>query len=467
MGTVKVPRQRIKYRDSGRSETPSSKVWKLPRQVSISRMLKNETSNVGMKESYGKTLRQIEQETGESGIISKSSVCKIFHNSGAELGAAQAKRAKKEFIKDKTARGLIGRVGAQMGEEHFCRLYLGIDELALEEVAAAFQQIEWEPSIDISKVLPMAEQEIEPSADAAISAQPSAGQALEVAAQSGEKVMDIESQVGVGSTPIIEASATAAAIDEKKPSDEVVVQLDEVVVRKQRSGNEKVVQYNGVIKTAAKTIYCSATTSAQLIIQVSSVLAALGVHLWEKKLYVIGDGVDWIGNWVTGCAVKEKRYTLCWYHLWAKCRDMINDAIVGQGNRKIVRKAMFKYLWRGKVRGALDYLKKLEEDVEDGLSTVKIRCLSDIAGLKNYIVRRQAYIPDYQAQRKMGNWIASTQIEKFNDFAVSARCKHGGSRWTEKGVNAVAVLETARRNGELAEWQATGKLPSWSELLGA
>jgi hypothetical protein len=467
LGTVKVPRQRIKYRDSGRSETPSSRIWKLPRQVKISRGLKNETSNIAMKESYGKTLKQIEQETGEAGILSKSSVCKIFHNSGAELGAAQAKRAKKEFIKDKTARGLIGRAGAQIGEEHFCRLYLGIEELSMEEVGAAFKQIQWEPSIDITSVLPMAEQGIEPSADAAINAEIGAGQALEVAVQAAEAAIDEVAQGGAGSTPIIAASATTAAIDEKKPIDEVIAQLDEVVIRKQQDEDEKLLQYNGTIKAGAKTIYCSATTSGQLIFQVSSVLAAMGVHRGEKKLLVIGDGADWINNFVAGCATKEKRYILCWFHLWEKCRGMINDAIVGLPDRKIVRKALFKYLWRGKVRGALDYLKKLVEDVEDGLSTVKIKSLSEIAGLKNYIVRRAEYIPDYQARRKSGEWIASTQIEKFNDFAVSARCKRDGSRWTSKGVNAIAVLETARRNGELAEWQATGKLPSWGELLTA
>jgi hypothetical protein len=455
-GTVSVPHQRIKYKGTGRTETPSAKYWKLPGQVSISRKLKSETCNLAMAESYGKTVRQIEQERGEIGIISKSSVVKIFHEGGAELSAADAARAKKEFISDKTAGGLIGRAGAQLGEEHFCRLYLGIEELALEEVAAAFKQIEWEPSIENAGVVASQEQEIEPEADAAISAQIGAEQAIEVATITGEC-----------STPTIMESAPAIAIEEKKEIEEVIAQLDEVVVKKQPGTKEKVVQYNGVIKTAAKTIYCSATTSAQLIIQVSSVLAALGVHLCEKKLLVIGEGADWIGNWVAGCAIKEKRYTLCWYHLWEKCRGLINDAIVGQENRKIVRKALFKYLWRGRVRAVLDYLKKLVEDVEDGLSTVKIKCLSDIVGLKNYIIRRQSYIPNYQAQRKAGIWIASTQIEKFNDFAVSARCKRDGSRWTDKGVNAIAVLETARRNGELAQWQATGKLPSWGELLAA
>jgi hypothetical protein len=40
-------------------------------------------------------------------------------------------------------------------------------------------------------------------------------------------------------------------------------------------------------------------------------------------------------------------------------------------------------------------------------------------------------------------------VEQFNDRSVSARCQHRGMEWTEAGVVALAVLEAARRNGEL------------------
>ena len=63
--------------------------------------------------------------------------------------------------------------------------------------------------------------------------------------------------------------------------------------------------------------------------------------------------------------------------------------------------------------------------------------------------------------QKNKEWIASTQIEKFNDFAISVRCKGNGQRWTSKGVSAIAAIETARRNGELVEWQAREELPSY------
>ncbi|MFI5460065.1 MAG: hypothetical protein ACHRXM_31995, partial [Isosphaerales bacterium] len=56
-------------------------------------------------------------------------------------------------------------------------------------------------------------------------------------------------------------------------------------------------------------------------------------------------------------------------------------------------------------------------------------------------------------------WIASTRVEKFNDWAVSGRCKHQGMSWSPKGVLALAAMEAARRNGELNHWRQRRELP--------
>jgi len=50
-------------------------------------------------------------------------------------------------------------------------------------------------------------------------------------------------------------------------------------------------------------------------------------------------------------------------------------------------------------------------------------------------------------------------VEKFNDWAVSGRCKHRGMSWSPQGVLALAVLEAARRNGELDRWRHDRELP--------
>lgn len=69
------------------------------------------------------------------------------------------------------------------------------------------------------------------------------------------------------------------------------------------------------------------------------------------------------------------------------------------------------------------------------------------------------HIPDYQRRKRAGLWIASTRVEKYNDWAVSGRCKHRGMSWSPQGVLALAALEAARRNGELEGWREDRALP--------
>lgn len=62
-------------------------------------------------------------------------------------------------------------------------------------------------------------------------------------------------------------------------------------------------------------------------------------------------------------------------------------------------------------------------------------------------------------------WIASTRVEKFNDWSVASRCKGQGRSWGAAGVTAIAVLVAAERNGELSAFRRDGVLPAW-ELTG-
>ena len=55
-----------------------------------------------------------------------------------------------------------------------------------------------------------------------------------------------------------------------------------------------------------------------------------------------------------------------------------------------------------------------------------------------YLEKRRAYIPNYQQRQRAGLWIASTRVEKYNDWAVSARCKRQGMSWSPQGVLALA-----------------------------
>ena len=84
-----------------------------------------------------------------------------------------------------------------------------------------------------------------------------------------------------------------------------------------------------------------------------------------------------------------------------------------------------------------------------------------IDGLIGYLEARRPYLVDYEARRRAGLWIASNRVEKFNDWSVSQRCKWRGMSWTPAGVVGLAVLEAARRNGELPTWRAQHRLPAW------
>jgi hypothetical protein len=115
-----------------------------------------------------------------------------------------------------------------------------------------------------------------------------------------------------------------------------------------------------------------------------------------------------------------------------------------------LEKELLGQLWEGEVDAAIELLRGALEWVRNPAA---------VEELIAYLERRRGYIPDYQQRRRAGLWIASTRVEKYNDWAVSARCKHQGMSWSPQGVLALAVLEAARRNGELDAWRRDRVLP--------
>ena len=118
--------------------------------------------------------------------------------------------------------------------------------------------------------------------------------------------------------------------------------------------------------------------------------------------------------------------------------------------RRAFEKDLLGLLWEGRVDAALDLLRGALEWVRTP------RGVEDLIG---YLEERRAYLPDYQQRQREGLWIASTRVEKFNDWAVSARCKHRGMSWSPQGVLALEALEAARRNGERDGWRQGHELP--------
>ena len=104
--------------------------------------------------------------------------------------------------------------------------------------------------------------------------------------------------------------------------------------------------------------------------------------------------------------------------------------------RRAFEKELLGQLWEGKVNAAIELLKGALEWVRNPAA---------VKELIAYLEKRRAYIPDYQQRQRAGLWIASTRVEKYNDWAVSARCKNRGMSWSPQGVLALAALEAAQR----------------------
>ena len=94
----------------------------------------------------------------------------------------------------------------------------------------------------------------------------------------------------------------------------------------------------------------------------------------------------------------------------------------------------------GKVDAAMELLRGALEWVNNP------QAVEDLIG---YLEKRRAFIPDTQERQRVGLWIASTRVEKFNDWAISARCKHRGMSWTPQGVLALAAIEA---RGGMGNW---------------
>ena len=497
-GRVPIKRTRIKHKATGSTEIPAKRIWQTPKQAMISQGLKNAVCSLVAKESFNSTVRQLERESGEAKLLSKTTVGNILKNEGRALAAAQQARAEQVFAADATATVLLGRAGAHIAENYFERTFLNGEELNSEaDAERVFDQVMWDPYQELVKhqahqaepapqpQLHQAQEQAEaPELEPEPAGKPAENNCAAVSEQG--RVRDLERErEQISIEQVAEREPIAASIDEasidKARADAcggvcagavgakdvaaavpIIAQLDEVVARKQPGDKRaRVVHYNGSVKSGDHTYYCSGSTSTQLVYQVGAVLAQLGLHQGAPRLLVLSDCADWITNWANGIGIVEKEHRFCWWHLRHRCRELVGEGFTNKEDRDAVRKVLLQYLWRGQADKALTYVKQLIADYEDGISKLGVKGIKELEALKNYLIKRQPYIPDYQARRKNKESIASTQIEKFNDWSISTRCKGEGRRWSHAGVAAIAALETARRNGELAAWQQRRELPAW------
>jgi hypothetical protein len=401
-GEVTVQRSRILHKRDGRIEVPSAVAWDTSHQLMITRNLRDavcdQMSDQSTRESHG----DVCQYAGDEDLLGPSTIIDIVHQEGQHLIAAQRERAR-AILADapETQSALLGPAVVDPDD----LTGLADDDPPFDDSEEA--QAEWE------------------QAQAEWIATGFAG---------CEPAFPIDK-------------------DEPRAEDErfVLVEPDEVKTRAQpSSGRKEVWTYTAVVLVAGVRYAFAEATAEGLWLQVGALLLELGVVSGERRLLVLGDGACWIRTWFEGLGIEPKAMIVCWWHLRKRCYESMSTAGGPRERRRAFEKELLGRLWEGKVDEALELLRGAMEWV---------RTPKGVEELIGYLEKRRAFLPDYRERQRAGLWIASTRVEKFNDWAVSERCKHRGMSWSPQGVLALAALEMARRNGELEGWRRDGELP--------
>jgi hypothetical protein len=396
-GTVHVCRRRIEHRADGTTEVPSAHAWQTPRQVALTPGLKDAACDGLLRDSAQQTVARIDTRAGEVGLLAKTTVLEIVPEEGQPLQAAAHARAEAVYARDPEALRLLVPTPPPDGQD----------------------------------------------------------------AEPGEAEDDAAEAEAEASTPALigfpGGPTNVPAVKRERPRqvdpDVVLVPRDEVTVHAQaHTKRKRVSTLTAGVMIAECCWHVAAATTQELTYQVGALLAVLGVHHGTRRLLVLADGARWIRDWFEGLGLSDTTMIVCWWHLVKRVQQDLSRACRGREHRRGIESAVLHTLWHGRVDDALKVLRAHTEEMKN------VEALEELIG---YLEARRPYLPDYAARQRAGLWIASNRVEKFNDWSVSARCKHQGMEWTEAGVVSLAVLEAARRNGELPTWRAQHHLPAW------
>jgi len=141
---------------------------------------------------------------------------------------------------------------------------------------------------------------------------------------------------------------------------------------------------------------------------------------------------------------------LDWYHLSKKCKERLSMGIKGRKIRNEILKVIMPLLWNGLVEDAIEYLYNIGND--------KIKDISHVEKLIDYLKRNEQYIPCYSVRKKLGLRNSSNIGEKMNDLVISERQKHHGMSWSKNGSISMAGLKALIINNESDRWFADGYL---------
>jgi uncharacterized protein UPF0236 len=401
-GEVTVQRSRISHIRDGTIEIPSATVWNTSHQLAITENLRDAVCDQMSDRSAGKSRADVCQYAGDTALLGRSTVVEIVHQEGEQLISAQ--RARARAVLDGASEAQLFLLGPTAADPD-AATGLVDDDPPFDDSEEA--QAEWEQTC----------------AEWIATGFPGCDPAFPV------------------------TKDVPRVVDEEF----VIVEPDEVKTKAQpRTGRKEVWTYTAMVLVAGLQYAFAEATAERLWLQVSALLLELGVLSGERRLLVLGDGAAWIRTWFESLGICLKAMVLCWWHLRKRCYEQMSSAGGPKDRRRAFEKELLGQLWEGKVDAAIELLKGAVDWVRNPVA---------VEELIAYLDKRRAYIPDYQQRQRAGLWIASTRVEKYNDWAVSARCKHQGMSWSSQGVLALATLEAVRRNGELDAWRRDRALP--------
>jgi hypothetical protein len=401
-GEVTVERPRILHKKDGSMEVPSAVAWNTSHQPMITRNLRDAVCDQMGAQSTGRSRADVGQDAGDEDLLGRSTIIDIVHQEGEQLVAAHRERARALLCDASEAElALLGPTAA--------------------DPEAVTGSVEDDPPWDDSEGAQAEWEQVQ--AEWIATGFPGCEPAFPVARE-GPRTVD---------------------------EGFVIVEPDEVKTKAQATtGRKEVWTYTAVVLVAGLRYPFAEATAEGLWLQVSALLRELGVLGGERRLPVLGDGAAWIRTWFEGLGIAPKAMIVCWWHLRKRCYEQLSSAGGPKECRRTFEKELLGQLWEGKVDAAIALLRGALEWVRNPAA---------VEGLIAYLERRRGYIPDYQQRRQAGLWIASTRVEEFNDWAVSARRKHQGMSWSPQGVLALAVMGATRRNGELDTWRRDRVLP--------
>jgi hypothetical protein len=401
-GTVEIQRSRISHRAGAGYEFPSQRAWNLPAKEYVTRGLRDLAWDEMMDRPLRSVKGALDQRSGQQDLLAESSILEIVHQEGKELGEAVRQRAK-----------------------------------------------------TILAAQPEVRKRLAPACD---------GYTRQKAKQRGEPVdCPVDAVTDEDALKIAMGFLGAESPEELEEQDRVaprqvdegfvLMQADEVKTKAQGSCPEKELWFfTAVIMVGQMSYHVVAETTEELWEQSAALLHLLGISEGKRQLIVLADGARWIRNWFTSIDAPGKVMILCWYHLAKRVYQRLSAAGFAKQRREELEKELLGHLWRGRLDAALEVYARIRDEARNP------RWVDDMV---NYLKKRREYIPNYEARHQAGLWIASNRVEKWNDWAVSERCKRRGMSWVKKGVMALALRKAARHNGELDDWQKTRTLPDW------